>query len=353
MKRKMTCYVPFNVTNPYTMNVKHFLKEGGFDCISIKDAFKNPISFFKCKVFNFNWFERAENSIQYIYKSALLDFLKISGKKIIFTVHNKKPHESSKHDYSAKMMAKMCKKADVILGMCPETEEVIKSIAPGSENKLKYVLHPNYINNYKHVVPRNLRKELNFKTKDLVFLFIGAVYPYKNIEMLIDIFKSLELPNMKLLIAGRPSSNSYKNQLIERIGDSETISCDFRYIPDEDIPNYYQTADIVIMPYHKESSLNSGVVYLSFSLKRTVICPRIGTIKALADNSFVYDYDYSCEQEHYNNLKNSILRVYNDYLCTGDALVLKGEAAFEYVNKIHSDNKIRDMYYELYSELIG
>ena len=163
----------------------------------------------------------------------------------------------------------------------------------------------------------------------------------------------MDIPNTKLLIAGRPCSDSYKEQLIERIGGSEKIGFDFRFIPDEDIPDYYNSADIVVMPYHKDSSLNSGVVYLSFSLKRTVICPRIGTIKALQDHSFVYEYDYNSEQEHCINLKESILCACNDYLCESDSLKKKGEDAYEYVSKIHSDRKIKKMYYDLYSELIG
>jgi glycosyltransferase involved in cell wall biosynthesis len=312
---------------------------------------RNPMLFKKCKIINLNWFEKIDNTVQYLEKVLLIKFLKVMGKKIIYTVHNKQPHDTS-NKFSFKMMKFLLQEADLVLGMCPETREVISSIAPESIQKLKYVLHPNYIYNYRNEVIIDYRKRFNFSDDDMVFLFLGFVSPYKNLELLIDTFKALHNEKIKLLIAGKPCNTGYEEKLVQRIDGSKNIITDFRYIPDKEIVSYYNTSSIVIMPYHKESSLNSGAVYLSFSLKRTVICPDIGTMKALKNHDFVYQYEYSDESEHPEKLRLAILKACEDYEQNPDMIIEKGEQAFTYVATEHSDECIGKMYSNYYRGLL-
>lgn len=349
----ITCYVPFVVNNPYALNVRRLLNERGMETLPIKKVMANPALFVKCKVFNFNWFEKVDTKKEYYFKCALLAALKLCGKKVIYTLHNKQPHDANSDDLSLKMMSVLAKKSDIILGMCPETVEVVNKIAPNCVVKLRHVLHPNYIYNYPTTKLVHYREKFGITDEDMVFLFLGFVSPYKNIELLIDTFKGINNSRIKLIIAGNPCSQEYEDDLIKRIGTATNIHYDFRYIPDEEVPCYYNTCDIVILPYHKESSLNSGAVYLSFSLRKTVICPNIGTISALTDKDFVYDYDYVSEEEHPFQLKEAIERACGDFERDNKLIRSKGEAAYEYVKKVHSDKKIADMYEEIYMNLIN
>lgn len=353
MDKMITCYSPNIVNNLYAVNVRRLIENAGYKTTSLKEVLKNPRLFVSCKVFNFNWFENVNSRKQYYAKSILLDFLHLSNKGIIYTLHNKKPHNDGANYWSGKMMKKMCSLSDRIVGLCPDTFSVVESIMPEATSKLVIIPHPNYIENYKNINCDTLRSEYGFSADDLVFLFVGFVSPYKNLELLIDTFNEIKNPKIKLLIAGKPCDSEYREKLEKQIGESLNIRTDFRYIPDGEMASFYKTGDIVVLPYHKTSSLNSGAVYLTFSFGKTVICPDIGTINALKDTSFVYTYHYDDEKEHAGKLHEAIMRVCSDYENDPASVIQKGQKAYAYVEKEHEDRIIEEKYAELYQQIIS
>lgn len=360
MERRITCYVPFKVNNLYADNVKRLVKDAGYECVSIKQCLLNPKLMIDCKIFNFNWFEtvKADNELKerfiYFAKVFLILFLKSIKKKIVYTIHNKQPHNiGSKNIYSKKMMKFLMRNADAIVSLCPETYDIVNEMSPEDKRKIHDILHPSYIYNYVNVKRENYKEKYGLEKKDMVLLFLGFVTPYKNVEVLIDSVKAINDNRLKLIIAGNASNAEYKKKLIDRIGENSNIITEFRYIPDEEIPTFYETADIVILPYKKESAMNSGAAYLSFSLGRTVICPKIGTIKGLKDKSFVYYYDYETDEEHKMKLSRLIYQVYDEYKMDTEALRSKGNSAYKYMLEIHDDRIISNMYKQLYDSLFG
>lgn len=352
MDRILTSYEPNLESNLYTMNVRRFIEESGFDVVPMKKVLTNPKLFMRCRIFNFNWFDEANSRKEYIFKSLVLALLKINKKKIVYTLHNKQPHDQEKNSYSLRLMKKMCRISDVIVGLCPDTDKVIRSLYPAAAGKLRVIPHPNYIQNYDVYGEENLRKKYQFDDEDMVLLFLGYISPYKNIELIIEIIKNIPDKRIKLLIAGKVSSEEYRDEIIRMISGASNIKYDFRYIPDDEIVGFYNTCDIVVLPYHKNSSLNSGAAYLSFSLRKTVVCPDIGTINALKDKSFVYSYSYVTEEEHSRKLKECLNRLVMDYERDFESIHQKGFEAYKYVKKYHSDDIIRELYRGTYSSLL-
>lgn len=352
MERINTCYSPYIVNNLYATNIRNLINKNGYNTLPIKEVFKSPRKFFSCKIFNFNWFEKANDARQYYFKAILLSFLHMSGKKIIYTLHNKEPHNSRDTYWSRKLMVKLCKTSDKIVGLCPDTKEVVAGLYPNAVSKLVIIPHPNYIANYENESKANLRDYFGFAKEDMVFLFMGFVSPYKNLELLIDIFNEMDNPRIKMLIAGKPCSREYEGQLENRINGNVNIKTDFRYIPDDEMVRYYNTSDIVVLPYHKTSSLNSGAAYLTFSLGKTVVCPDIGTINALKDKSFVYTYHYEDEAEHATELRKTIEKVCKDFMSDPESVHKKGLRAYQYVKQEHSDEIIGEAYDQLYGQVI-
>ena len=246
-----------------------------------------------------------------------------------------------------------CSISQVIVGLCPDTKIVLANLSCKKNiySKLKIVPHPNYIENYVGISNNVItRKDLGIEKDDVVFIFFGRVMPYKNIELLIDIFKdNTILPkNVVLLIVGNPKSDDYKQELLERINNCNKIKYVFREISDSELPSFYNLTDVSILPYKKVSSLNSGVVYLSFSFRKTVICPDIGTINGLSDKSFIYTYAYDSKTEK-EDLVNCIKNAANDE--QNMLLEKKGQKAFDYVKKYHSKVNVGKCYKEIYDSL--
>lgn len=352
MSNPITCFMP-NITNNQSVEKrKRLIEENGFDVVSIRQCIKNPVIFLKCRIFNLNWFENVDTRSAYIKRKAFLLLLQLFGKKIIYTIHNKKPHNAKGDIWPTKMMKTLCRKSNAIVGLCPETKEVVRNIDSKALSKIVIIPHENYISEYQDVDVANLRSKYYIPADDIVFLFLGFIAPYKNLEKIIDIFKTGSNKNVWLIIAGKPVNDEYGEFLRNLIGESNYIITDMRYIPEEEVPSLYNTADIVILPYKKETSLNSGVVYLSFSLRKTVITSEIGSIKAMRERDFIYSYDYDNEIEHPEKLREAIMKALSDQEKDRNIIRNKGNQAFEYVKRYHDDELIRKAYGDLYRQLI-
>lgn len=354
---EVTCYIPFSSSNQYSENIKNAIKENGYRVCSIKQVIRNPRLFYKCKIINFNWYESLDKHkpalYQYILKNLLIRLFKLSNKKLVFTLHNRIPHELvSEEGYEIRLMKLLAQKSDSIIGMCQDTRQVVADLDSHASTKLTIIPHPNYVNNYPQNGIENGREKYGFTSKDVVFLFLGFISPYKNVDLLIECLGSTTETNIKLLVAGSVSDQQYKSKLQSMACGYVNIVCDFRYVPDEEIADLYRCSDIIIMPYKKESVLNSGAMYLSFSLGRTVICPEIGSVKDLLSRDFIYSYDYSDENEHRKALEERIHTVIEDVKTSQDILKIKGEMAKDYVKKFHSLDTVTEAYGQLYKELL-
>lgn len=355
-----SCYQPYNVNNPYVENIKSMLESNNITTISIKKCLLSIKVLKDTKIFNLNWFENIGSKgkitapIEYLFKCIILWWLKVNNKKIIYTLHNKLPHNTTSNKLSIKMMKKLSIYSDKIVIMCEDSKDVLKSldIKHNINDKIIKIEHPSYLKNYKDSEFYSLREKYDLN-EDLVFLFIGAISPYKNIELLIKIFKEIKYENIKLIIAGKPKNEEYKNNLLKEINNSSNIITNFKYIPEDEIGNYYKTSDIVVLPYNKNNSLNSGSVYLSFTFAKTIICPNIGTINELKDKDFVFNYDYSSDEEHLEELRLIIHKVYDEFLSDKKTICDRGKRALNYVKKYHDYDEISKKYNKLYTDLVN
>ena len=168
----------------------------------IRDAFS------KCDVFHFNWYEtpsggRIRRKISCLKKLAVLSLLKRSGKKIIFTLHNKTTHISENRTPERKILQDwFIKNSDRIVIHCRDSINFLESLYPGIDtNRIVYVPHPNYINAYPDVLKYS---GLTKKPGDIVLLFVGMVIAHKNIDVIIRAASRLkEIKRLRFLICGR------------------------------------------------------------------------------------------------------------------------------------------------------
>lgn len=87
-------------------------------------------------------------------------------------------------------------------------------------------------------------KKYNLKNKK-VFLYVGRIAPHKGIHLLLESFKIVkkQIPNAQLIIAGKPTFNSYFRQL-KRIANNDVIFTGF--VDDRELPYYYAACDVYV-----------------------------------------------------------------------------------------------------------
>ena len=311
------------------------------------------LKIFKAQIYHFNWIEGSTKNkylsikLDYLKKYKFINILKLLNKKIIWTVHNNFPHEVKSKKDAIKFMKFMAKKSDKIHILCTKTLE--EKYLMEYQNKIVYIPHGDYIGNYEGK-DIDIFKKYNISNNKKILLFVGQVRKYKNIELLIKAFKNSELEENEyvLLICGKCSDNLYKEELT-KIANNVNIYFDFNFIKDNEIGSYLKKSEAIIVPYNKESSLNSGTLWMCMSYSKTMILPLIGCVKDIKNyKDILYTYDYKNEVEHYSALLECLKRIKQDVNKDKDILNKKGKEAYEFILKNQTWEILREKWIDLY-----
>ena len=201
------------------------------------------------------------------------------GARIVWTVHNLYPHDRCvipQLDQLVRWLLVRVGWRFPVHGSSAEAE-VLRAF-PAMKGKTIVIDHGHWIGYYPNSITRDAAySELGLTDRDFVFLFIGACKPYKNIEMLVDIFASLP-PHAVLLIAGRFTDPNYESTIRKAIEQSPgRVILHAGYVADEKMQVYLNACDVVVTPYAE--ILTSGTAMLALSFGRPVIAPARGFLK--------------------------------------------------------------------------
>lgn len=280
-----------------------------------------------------NWFE---------YYLTLTDRLilllaRLMGRKIIWTFHDALPHEDETKKAERNLYF-MCRISTSIILLSRASKTELARIAKNRPDILKktiYIPHINYCDNYlpgKNTVKRS-------EDSPFTFLYFGNIRPYKNLELLIRTFHSFDGMNAFLIIAGSPMDAKYAKKIKSLCGDHPQICLDFRYIPDSEVFDYMQRADVVVLPHDKRSGMNSGAMIAAFSCRKPVIISDIAMARDYADKAYVYQYHYHSVKDHGAKLSEAMHRAYS---AGRDQNLALGEAAYQDVQTDNSRDIVQE-----------
>ena len=345
---------PENSENQYIRILVNAIQNNGFQIEKLDDFFQNWAHFKSIQLIHLNWFENLDDTSHlkmwksYLRKLVVLAAIRFGKKKLVWTMHNRLSHEKKSGKLSQKLTKKLVEQADAIVIHSKVSEAILRSSYPTSSARIEYIPHPDFIDVY----PPSKSATKTFPGNGLQLLFVGAVKPYKNIELLIEVVSQYP-EEVSLKIAGNPNSLGYKAELEQLAAGKSNIHLQLEFIPDPELPGLIQQADLLVLPYSLESSLNSGTVILAFSYQRTVICPLIGTIDDLKGGTpHVFTYTYASAEEHFEALdreiKKAIMLKKND----SNSLREKGKLMYELVNRENNKEMVGKKLVQLYRQLL-
>lgn len=347
------------ISNSYIKIVKRLIVEEGIDIFSISESFKNFHSFLNIKIYHLNWFESLDNasylhlSVDFIKKIGLLFILKIFKKKIVWTMHNRIQHDTSFVIIQWIMNYILLAFSHRIVIHCKFSYSVLEEnfayYFKYFKKKIVYIPHPNYFNEYGKIS----NKIRSNSDSSLRLLFLGIIRPYKNIELLIESVKCHSASEVKLHIAGNFLSEDYKTTIQSYLKGVDNISTDFRFISDAEIPSIIADYDLLVFPYDLSSILNSGSIILSFSYKKSVISPLIGTLRDFSNCSNFFYYEYSNSAEHLVNLKEQIVNaIVMKNNCGSNYFKTIGENVFDEMVSFNDSRLLSNEFLKLYRGLV-
>ncbi len=172
-----------------------------------------------------------------------------------------------------------------------------------SESDRRLVASKYYIPDERvHVIPHGLydqytpvsREEARSKlglNNDYVILSFGLIRPYKGIPNLIKAFGDLPedvAGRSRLLIAGEIwEDREAVMQAIDGCKYKGRIKLVDSYIPDDNVPLYFDAADAVALPYLRASQ--SGVAHIAMAFGKPIVVSRVGGLEeSMADYAGTY-----------------------------------------------------------------
>lgn len=305
------------------------------ESLNLKEC-KNLINYDFCHL---NWFENIKGKtyfrclFEFVFRLIFLLFLVFQRKPIIWTIHNKVPHNHGRGNFfSKKMMKLLMKFSKRIHILTKSTMDEIPDLKK-FQKKIRLIPHGDYINAFGEN-SIDIKKKYNIPKEKYIMFFSGKIGPYKNIDLLINAFKGANLTqsNIVLLICGDCKDSNYKLYLENLAKNTDNIVTDFSFISNAQMGDYLNQSTLLITPYDKTSALNSGTLWMAFSYKKTMICSMIGSIKDVAnpnDLAFVYDYD---SNENHEQILCKILKDLPDNIQNG-LVEKKSKAAYDYMSQ--------------------
>lgn len=217
------------------------------------------------------------------------------GIKVVWTVHNLTPHgrEYPRWDLLCRIIvSRWC--CDHLIVHCQAAEKAVRRRYHLSMvTPITVIPHGHYLGSYPNdSTQEEARQTLGIPQEDLVFTYFGRIRPYKQVPKLIETFSNLDIDNSQLLIAGRPKSDSLKQEIERRCAGRDDITARLEFIPGDEIGDYLNAGDVIVLPYR--DILTSGSAVLAMSFGRPVIAPRIGCLPELithGDTGLLYNPD--------------------------------------------------------------
>ena len=202
----------------------------------------------------------------------LARWLHRAGIKCVIECHNVFPHEARLTD---SMLTKYAlSSADHLITHSTKDKADLLAMLPGKDVSVSPL--PSL---------REFSGGQNTTRSGNTILFFGKVRKYKGLDVLLAALpKVLSKIECKLLVVGEfYDSIARYRRLIRELNIENYVQIDNRYVPNEEVPEVFERADVLVLPYL--SATQSGVARIALSNKLPIIASRTGGLsEAIIEN---------------------------------------------------------------------
>jgi beta-1,4-mannosyltransferase len=236
----------------------------------------------KTDYYYFNWIEKLPahrfGLIQTFLFLIFLPLLKVMGKRIIWTMHNKLSHTKDSLFMKKIVFKNMLKYSDIILTHSSEGITYGKQINPGCFSKIHHFHHP--------VKDRRNPGE-NAKKQDV--LIWGSLAPYKGVDKFLNYLYEQGIEGKyRIYIVGKCISSAYFQELEKYT--NENIRIENKFISDIDLQTLVLQSRVILFIYSSPSVLGSGVLMDSLGFGGNIVGPDTGAFADLAKANLIQTF---------------------------------------------------------------
>lgn len=214
--------------------------------------------------------------------------------KVIVVVDNIIPHEKRFGDNALNKY--FVKSVDAFVAM---SQSVLDDLKTFDNQKPKLLSpHPLYDNFGKAKTREEALNSLGLDAQYNYMLFFGIIRQYKGLDILLKAFADKRLNNgkNKLIVAGEfYEDDTVYQDLIKKHQLQDAIVLATKFIPDEEVVNYFCAADIIVQPY--KHATQSGVTQIAYHYEKPMLVTDVGGLKEIVPHNKVGYVTNPNEQE--------------------------------------------------------
>ncbi len=194
--------------------------------------------------------------------------------KFICQIDNVEPHEPHFFDrwFNSWFLGAMD-------GFVYMSEQVHRELSAYTSAPALFSPHPMFENYGERIDRMKACANLGLDPAKRYALFFGLIRDYKGLDLLLEAWRRLrqqgELSEYRLLVAGEFYTD--KSPYIKQINGAELKDCIIlhdRFIPDEEVKNYFSAADFLVLPY--KTATQSGVTQIAYKFNLPTLVTRVG-----------------------------------------------------------------------------
>jgi glycosyltransferase involved in cell wall biosynthesis len=202
------------------------------------------------------------------------------GIRIVLTAHNILPHEL--RFFEGCFYRHYYRLAQAVIVHSMENKQRLLEQAPElDQGKVFVVPHGNYAHFRDLELGRDeARRQLGLPAGRQMVLFLGAIRPYKGVDLLLQAVGAVRqsCPQALFVVAGhvlRGRREDYEQLAVSLGLGPDDLLLRFAYLSTAEAIAYVCASDLVVLPYRK--IYQSGILFLAGSFGRPVLATRVGS----------------------------------------------------------------------------
>lgn len=280
----VTNWQPFD-DNQYMDRLMSALNEAGVSASPIRLA---PVAVFRMfarglRAVHVHWPEylvrpftttRADavlNAVRLLRVAAGLAACRALRVRIVWTVHNLRPHEADASWAAFRAYALMSRSADVFVVHSRAAGRRTESRFPRARGRVVVAPHGNYVGAHPPAVTTRAEVRARYGVPPDAFLLLafGQIRRYKRLAELSSVIAGARNGDVHLLVAGAALDDALPEELRSASGGGDRVHVDLRRVPDEQVSELHEASDAAVCNH--EELFSSGALLLALSQGLPVI----------------------------------------------------------------------------------
>jgi beta-1,4-mannosyltransferase len=212
-----------------------------------------------------------------------------AGVRVVWTVHNLRPHEARRPWLDRVTAATAARCADALVvhseHAAVRVREHLRPAAP-----IAVLPHPNYLGAYPPArgTREQERARLGVPQDAFVYLVFGHVRRYKRVPEVVRAFRAAADATARLVVAGGVLDERLRAEIEAARGGDLRVLLRLAPVPDDEVPGLHAAADAAVL--HYRDVFSSGALLLALSFGLPVAGPRATTVTELCGHEAAVAY---------------------------------------------------------------